>query len=403
MVFVSLTAASAQDQAELSLDEHLRRADEVLQEAQTHQISAAKKAWQVIEAAKALETEGDAARAVFYFEKGLQLAPWNMEGHLSYALALQKLGEPGKAAASIEFVQRHAETDDWYNAAGKANHQPPLEPAQRWDGKSDVPAVVFIRVGKVSEILLREAGDKLEATLGIPVRTHKEMVVPPQPDRSAFDRWIEHHIIPSIDWKHPAARPLLDEIGVDDPKKSSGTALIGAIIRRLTLEGDVKRATELAQAIEHYKKWDSQWLADKLESYALEAVGETASASGPVIFIGITALDICSSDSNFLFGVAAIGGRQGLVSHLRFSAEFNGEPPDRRRLVSRLHKQLLSTIGNALDVPRPLDPTSARSYPASLAEHDAKSEFMSEACIAGFERALGKKLPTAARPSTDAR
>jgi hypothetical protein len=63
-----------------------------------------------------------------------------------------------------------------------------------------------------------------------------------------------------------------------------------------------------------------------------------------------------------------------------------------------MHKQLLSSIGFALGVPRPQDSSSARAFPTSVQDQDAKSEYMSPACVAGFERALGRPLPVEALP-----
>jgi len=69
------------------------------------------------------------------------------------------------------------------------------------------------------------------------------------------------------------------------------------------------------------------------------------------------------------------------------------ERESKKRLLERIHKQLLSSVGLALGVQRPTDPRSARSYPNSLDDHDSKGTWLSPECIKGFEKALGRPLP----------
>lgn len=381
----------------LTLEQHLQRAETVLQQAQTQSVAASKNAWQIVEAAKALEQSGDTARAAEFYRMSLQLHPWNLEAQLRYGLALRTLGQPEKAREPFELVKRHAETDDWHNAARKALGEAPLKPAARWEGSEEGPYLLLVRIGKVPEVVLQETVEKLEARLGLPARVYEEMLVPPQASRSAFDRWMEHQVIASIQWQHPGARGLLAQLGVSRPQQAPKNELLAALIRALESEGDQERAQGMRAAAEHHRKWDAQWEAETMCDLAPRLLTEQKVKLGEAIIVGVTTCDLYSADSNYLFGTASTGQRRCVVSLQRYTAEFNGEPPDRARLVSRLHKQLLSSIGFALNVPRPTDPTSARAYPGSLQEHDAKSEYLSAECLAGFEQALGRKLPAAAR------
>ena len=72
-----------------------------------------------------------------------------------------------------------------------------------------------------------------------------------------------------------------------------------------------------------------------------------------VVYIGITEADIYGNNNNYLFGVARTGD-SGLISYARYRAWFHrGE--NQSRLLDRIHKQLLSSVGFALGVPRPTD------------------------------------------------
>ena len=111
------------------------------------------------------------------------------------------------------------------------------------------------------------------------------------------------------------------------------------------------------------------------------------------LVLGITPCDLFGGTSNYLFGAASTGKFLGVVSLHRFRAAFNDEAPKRERFTERLLKQSLSTIGFMLGVPRCNTPECARAYPQSIAEHDQKPATLCPTCRAGFEAALGQKLP----------
>ena len=103
-------------------------------------------------------------------------------------------------------------------------------------------------------------------------------------------------------------------------------------------------------------------------------------------------VDAFMAQSNFIFGSGEIGGHHAMMTYQRFTAQFNEENPDRKRLVERTLKQALSSCGFMLGVERCSTPTCARAYPHNLAEHDAKTTELCPACAAGFARALGMTL-----------
>src|SRR5258708_20087041 len=84
-----------------------------------------------------------------------------------------------------------------------------------------------------------------------------------------------------------------------------------------------------------------------------------------------------------------------VVSYARFRASFSQAPEDRQRFSIRLQKQLLSSLGNALGLPKCADPRCVRAYPKSLEELDAKGADYCDVCREGVSRALGSPLPAA--------
>ncbi len=158
-------------------------------------------------------------------------------------------------------------------------------------------------------------------------------------------------------------------------------------------------AEELAKFdahLEQLRQADQQWEIDELLRSLVFAAGPLR---GPHVYVlGIANLDAFAGQGNFIFGTAETNGHHAVVTYRRFTGEFNGETPSRKRLVDRLLKQSLSSIGFMLGVPRCSTPTCARAYPHTLQEHDAKSTELCSACRSGFERAPGIRLQKAEGP-----
>lgn len=109
-----------------------------------------------------------------------------------------------------------------------------------------------------------------------------------------------------------------------------------------------------------------------------------------ISFLGITGVDCFWHDNNFVFGVAR-NREYGVMSYRRFTADFNGEPPNSDRLFQRILKQAISTTGLMYGLPRCTSPICVRAYPNNLAEHDAKSAVLCQTCKEGFQKIFHAK------------
>ena len=390
-----LISAPALDAAEASLQGLMANAKEVLDLARRDNVAAAKRAWQVVEAAKALEASGDTSTAADYMRAALQLDPWNPEAQLWFSLMQRKLGHPDEADAAARVVLDNAEEDTWYNAAAKALDLPKVQPWTAWDGRNEEPFILVVRVGTVQNIVLRDLAQKLEKNLGLKVCVDDTVMSPPPSNRNNLHHWMRRHIIPQLNWDSPDGRAILRPFGARSPDEVDPERLLGSTIAQLRH----KEPNLVADLIKGRDFWSNrlpQWDASPFMQDLYTKLMREKLDLGAGILVLFTECDLYSEQSNFLFGTAATSRRVCLVSSARFTADFNQEPTRRERLVSRLYKQCLCGIGFSLGVPRPTDPTSARAYPDSLMQHDAKSEYMSEACIRGFEEALHQKLPDSA-------
>lgn len=376
----------------------LAAAEEVLTLALRDFIAAAKDSDKVFEAAGALAAAGRSEEALGYFVKGLQLSPWNLEQQMAYAELLQKVGRAEEAKDVAQMVSTRGETDELVNRALGLMGKEPVAAPPVWNSSFQGRWICFVRIGKVEDCVLNEAMDRLSRTLGLPAFELVPGLGLPQPTRSALDRWVEHQLIPAFRWRQAPLQRVLESLGATSPHEVQPPArLVAALAAAMRSEGASKQADGMEQMLEHFKKWDQQWKGSEMTTM-LQDLRRATPLPGAVVVVGVTAADLYDGDSNYIFGTALTGGRVAVTSYGRYTGPFNQAPPERAKLLGRLHKQLLSGVGYALGVPRPTDPTSARAYPASLQEHDAKSEYMSAACRAGFEKALDLSLPAEALP-----
>ncbi len=264
--------------------------------------------------------------AVRYLERGLRVHAWALDRHLQLATLQKQLGNHEDVARSAKIVAERAEEDSLVLPARELLLMDPwVFPTPPLDEPMPAgPGLVLVPVGQVDEVVLLEMSARLEKELGIPVQFRAvELEIPP-PGRS-------HLLVP----KTPT----------DEPGR--------------------------------HQQWDVVKLRERFTA-AVRKVRRPG-----LTFLGITKLDIYADDYNFLFAQAA--GDVGVVSYARFCAEFQGEPPDRKRLVTRFLKQALASAGHVFDVERCSSPDCARAYPEDLAEHDAKPDRSCDRCRRGFE------------------
>jgi predicted Zn-dependent protease len=396
-----------------SLEELIAEADTVVRQAERDAVTAEKNVDIVFAAANALAASGEMERADQYFAKGLQISPWKLTEQLNRARLLTRMKRGKEAKEIAGMVWSRAETDKLCDEAAKllgkpAVTRPPAPPLTGVKG----PWICFVNVGPIDWQPLHDLMKRLQDTIGIPVYCADSGLGVGAHDRSALNRWVQKEIVPSIPWDTDRGAALFEALGVKTKAEIPPEKLLVTMIAAFQAEGRTDAADSLELSAGWFRMWDRQWNAslmlDQLEKAWKSKGGripQPASVPGHdnAIVFGITACDIYDGDLGHLFGTAYNNERMGLISTARFQAAMLNEPPDRRRFVARTYRQCLSSIGFAIGVPRPTDPTSARSFINSVQQQDAKSEHMSEECIAGFERALGIKLPKVAHKPADAR
>jgi predicted Zn-dependent protease len=364
-------------------------ADQVIDQSMTEYILAAKNTGAIFDAAKQLYDDGQLAQSRYYFEKGLELSPWNMGEQLNYAKLLKAMGETVGARSVSHLVFKTTERQILMDAAaqvGELTVHPKIDPMP--EATLATESICIVRIGEVDDWIVQHSASMLSDKLGAPAYIHPMMIALPKPDRSYYNHWTSN-LTKGFQWEHPYVIAQMNDIGIESEETATVDQKLELLARIAEVQGQTVNREDFEGMKRNAKDRDQQWNA----SLMLQLLEREIQKKDKVTYIGVTGADLYKNDSNYLFGTARTNGKYGVVSYCRFLYSFHNERENQKRFLERLHKQMLSTLGFALGVPRPTDPRSARSYPNGLVEHDLKGTWLSIQCIEGFEKALGHPLP----------
>lgn len=383
------TVAEKSPDEAVTTDALIADAETVIQLISSDNVQASKQADKIFAAATRLFDDGRIEEAKVYFQTGLQLAPWDMSQQLNFAKVLLALGENDRAISVAKLVYETSEDASLLLQSSEISGiVSPTQVAPLPAANFDKPVIVLVPIGEVDDWIVQSAGARLFETLGSPVYVSSTAIALPAPHRSYFQRWSEQ-LKKDIDWGHPFVREQMRDIGIVMPELATTDQTLEILARITVAQGHADPRPNFESLKQEARARDRQWDANRL----LTLLQHEVPARADLVVIGLTQADIYAGDTNFVFGTADMGSHYALVSTQRFEAEYNGERENQQRFLDRLHKQLLSSSGFALDIPRPTDPRSARSYPNGLADHDLKGTWLSQSCIDAFALALGHPLP----------
>jgi predicted Zn-dependent protease len=239
---------------------------------------------------------------------------------------------------------------------------------------------------------LHELQKELGARLSIPVLLQDAHVNVPEFRRDPLKRHlaeVRSSLLAAVTQDVRLAS-FLKERGLTETKLQQDEGVVAAC-RHLSFEsGGTNALAQFDAGMRQLAQAPKQWDIDDLLRNLKAAVQPFR--KDKVYFLGVANLDAYMNQSNFIFGSAENNGHHAVITYRRFTADFNGETPNRHRLVDRTLRQSLSSLGFMLGIQRCSTPTCARAYPHNLSEHDAKSDDLCTACRSGFERVLGVSL-----------
>ena len=330
------------------------------------------------------------AAAMSYLIAGLKRQPWALRYQMLHAEMLAASGQPDLAAEKARLVLEYAETDDLVARSREFLSLSALKPIPRIEKTDQSRAsLTVVPVGDVDVCVLGLLREKLQAKLGIPVLLYDADISVPKPTRTPLTQFITEsrkNLRLQLQ-SDPALATNLEGVGITGQSLDDDSGVLEALRRICFLQGGEVGLAGCNDLIQRISQADGQWDVDALGNELVPAIHVYNHDNA--YFLSITNLDIYSDGTNFVFGSARRSRGYAIMSYRRFTSDFNGDDPNRERLVDRTMKQALSSIGFLLGVPRCTDPTCARAYPNNLREHDAKGIRLCRACSAGFETALG--------------
>jgi predicted Zn-dependent protease/uncharacterized RDD family membrane protein YckC len=372
-----------------SRDAILEKADEIVTLAHKDNVSASKDARYVFDAANLLHEEKFFDKAAGYYQTGLQLSPWNMNQQLQYAKLLFSTNKPDKAKSIAEMVLVTSENGELIKeSALMTGRSLPSSIKYPSEIASNGKVIHLVRMGNVEDWILQKSGQMLSEKLATPVYVEEREFPLLEPDRIAGYKIVQR-FSDNIMWDHPAVIEQMESLNIASKDVATPNEIFEINARIFGGQNNYELVKQVRDIEKSIIDMEPQWDEDPLLKLLIKNFPDTENT----VYIGITDKDLYSKDNNYIFGMAHRGDGYAVVSYKRFLASFNNEKESQSRLINRLHKQLLSSTGFTLGIPRPTDPRSARSYPNSLSDHDLKGTWLSEECIDGFEKALGHPLP----------
>lgn len=375
-----------------TLHQAVRAGQNVLEQASVDGITAAKHADVVLNVADVLCGLKREKEALPWVEAALRLAPHRIDWQWKLASLHDRLGNPEKAAKSANLVWERAEDEELLKVSSallkiKTNWSVPTG----GEGATDPSRIVLIRLGKVGDWVLHEASEILHRRTGLPVVLAEKSIDLGFPDRTGAEAMLKR-VKDSIKWSHPGVIQVMRDLGITNRDSATDEQYVKLVSRLLMNEGRTTEARDFAVAFAEAAKqrqWNTGGIITKLDRTAKESGGKA------LLWVGFTEADIFNDKTNFVFANSWMPPPMMMVSCARFKASFWGEgmAQDKARFLKRLEKQLLSSFGSSLGVPRCTDPRCVRAYPASLDELDAKGSAYCAECRAGIEKVLGRPLP----------
>lgn len=370
----------------------LRAAAESLM-AQTTNVSASKdvaKIWQYVDYLVEKDRQNDARQ---YIEAGLSFEPFNYYYQARLALIMAGNGFNGEAfdRASIVYDKSEdAEAIEMVLPLLKRSAVAPFKPIDKFGFAS--LTVVLVTIGEVDRLLLQELKHKIVEYFGLEVVICSEFGTPPPSDRSFFTSEIKR--MRETILTTPEIATWLEASAVDTDRLRSDNELFFKTMEEFLKQNNPIAAKGFKKNMDLARLRHQQWSYDSLRDYLINMAAPYRSEKW--LLVGVTSYDMYMADTNYVFAGANPYG-QAIISYRRFMGNFNNEPQNRKRLLSRLFKQFLSVFGLLNGMTRCTFPDCARVFPRNLAEHDEKPEYLCDDCRLALEKLL--KIKIQAKPT----
>ena len=292
-----------------------------------------------------LLAEGQQEDAMRYLSAALKHNAWALEYQMRYAELAGQKGEPDVAGQKANLVSEHAEQDDLLVRARAILGQPPLpsfSPIQAIP--DDTTTLVLVPVGDVDRCVLNGLSKDLGDVLHIPVIVRDAEVSIPEYARDPVSRHLATVRTNLINGMKQDIRlaSFLKQKGLSESALQDDDSVVTAC-RHLSLQsGGTNALSQFDAGLRELRQAPKQWDIDGLLRALRTAVRPFVKRN--TYFIGVANLDAFADQSNYIFGTAENNGHHAVITYRRFTAAFNRENPNRKRLLDRTLKQSLSSF-----------------------------------------------------------
>lgn len=323
-----------------------------------------------------------------YIEAGLSFEPFNYyyQAKLALILADNRLNIEAFERASIVYAKSEdSKTIEIVLPLLKKSAIEPFRPVEKIEFSS--PTVVLVTIGEVDRLLLHELKERITEYFGIEVVIFSESGTPPPPERSFFTSEIKRmrRTILAI----PEIAEWLESRAINADSLKSDNELFFTTMEEFLQQTNPIAARDFRKNMDFARLRHQQWSYDSLRDYLIAMAAPYRGKKW--LLVGVTAHDMYMENTNFVFAGTNPHG-QAIISYRRFMGNFNNEPQNRKRLLSRLFKQFLSVFGLLNGMTRCTFPDCARVFPRNLAEHDEKPEYLCDGCRQTLEKLLKIKI-----------
>jgi predicted Zn-dependent protease len=366
-------------------------AQEVLTQERTDNVVASKNSHLVYHAASLLVAAGMDEEARPWLQAAVRLSPHQLDWQWALSQLYDRAGEKDKAKSLAQLVRDRAETESLLEqSAAYLGEKPNWEVPALKDATPGAEVIGIILIGKVDRWLVHAAAQVMEQRFGYSVRLVSTSLELGEPDRTNA-AIVAKEAAGAINWDTLMVRATMKDLGIESREKATEKQVLQLLATLMMAAGRQDQAVRWLKAYAEQAgqpQWNARRLMERLASFRIESTEARV-----VAWIALTEADIFGDNTNYVFALQSPTPPLAVVSAARFRATFFGTTPDKVRLQARLGKQLASSFGLVLGIPRCSDPRCVRAYPASLDEFDAKGETYCAECREKIETRLGRKLP----------
>ncbi|PKL50205.1 MAG: hypothetical protein CVV42_04240 [Candidatus Riflebacteria bacterium HGW-Riflebacteria-2] len=381
-----LGAFKAGDSAD-NIEMQLKAAAESLM-TQTNNVSDSRdvaKIWKYVEYLWEKDRRPEARK---YIEAGLTFEPFNYYYQAKLARLMADQGRNSEAFDRALIVYEKSEDVDTVEMVLPIidkSRTTPFKTIEKAEFAS--PTVVLVTIDDVNHLLVQELQEKINEYTGLDVVIFSESGTPPPPDRSFFTSEIRR-MRPAI-LRMPEMLVWLKSQNIAADSLKADNELFVKTMEKFLEENNPIAAKGFKTNMDLARLRLQQWSYDSLRDYLIAMAAPHRTEKW--LLVGITELDMYMADTNYVFAGTNPYG-QAIISYRRFMGDFNQEPENRKRLLSRLFKQFLSVFGLLNGMTRCTFPDCARVFPRTLAEHDEKPEYLCNECRQTLEKLLKTKI-----------